>query len=130
MEKNGKEQGSSDGEEHYKSSSSKEEKEEKKVKKEKKEKKLLSKKREKEKSEEEERDDIIVGEKEVAFLLDKRKRITVHKFKGQLKVDIREYYEDNGEMKPGKKGISLNNDNWQKLKEFVDKIDEAIDNIK
>ena len=130
MEKNGKEQGSSDGEEHYKSSSSKEEKEEKKVIKEKKEKKLLSKKREKEKSEEEERDDIIVGEKEVAFLLDKRKRITVHKFKGQLKVDIREYYEDNGEMKPGKKGISLNNDNWQKLKEFVDKIDEAIDNIK
>ena len=127
MEKNGKEQGSSDGEEHYKSSSSKEEKEEKKVKK---EKKLLSKKRQKEKSEEEERDDIIVGEKEVAFLLDKRKRITVHKFKGQLKVDIREYYEDNGEMKPGKKGISLNNDNWQKLKEFVDKIDEAIDNIK
>ena len=130
MEKNGKEQGSSDGEEHYKSSSSKEEKEEKKVKKEKKEKKFLSKKIEKEKSEEEERDDIIVGEKEVAFLLDKRKRITVHKFKGQLKVDIREYYEDNGEMKPGKKGISLNNDNWQKLKEFVDKIDEAIDNIK
>ena len=130
MEKNGKEQGSSDEEEHYKSSSSKEEKEEKKVNKEKKEKKLLSKKREKEKSEEEERDDIIVGEKEVAFLLDKRKRITVHKFKGQLKVDIREYYEDNGEMKPGKKGISLNNDNWQKLKEFVDKIDEAIDNIK
>ena len=130
MEKNGKEQGSSDGEEHYKSSSSKEEKEEKKVNKEKKEKKLLSKKREKEKSEEEERDDIIVGEKEVAFLLDKRKRITVHKFKGQLKVDIREYYEDNGEMKPGKKGISLNNDNWQKLKEFVDNIDEAIDNIK
>ena len=130
MEKNGKEQGSSDEEEHYKSSSSKEEKEEKKVNKEKKEKKFLSKKREKEKSEEEERDDIIVGEKEVAFLLDKRKRITVHKFKGQLKVDIREYYEDNGEMKPGKKGISLNNDNWQKLKEFVDKIDEAIDNIK
>ena len=105
MEKNGKEQGSSDGEEHYKSSSSKEEKEEKKDKKEKKEKKFLSKKREKEKSEEEERDDIIVGEKEVAFLLDKRKRITVHKFKGQLKVDIREYYEDNGEMKPVKKGM-------------------------
>ena len=130
MEKNGKEQGSSDGEEHYKSSSSKEEKEEKKVNKEKKEKKLLSKKREKEKSEEEERDDIIVGEKEVAFLLDKRKRITVHKFKGQLKVDIREYYEDNGEMKPGKRGLSLNLDNWNKLKEFMEQIDEAIDNIK
>ena len=62
--------------------------------------------------------------------MDKKKRITVHKFKGQLKVDIREYYEDNGEMKPGKRGLSLNLDNWNKLKEFLDKIDEAIDNIK
>ena len=103
---------------------------------EKKEKKLLGKKREKEKKKEkkekkkEENDDIIVGEKEVAFLLDQRKRVTVHKFKGQLKVDIREYYDDKGEMKPGKKGLSLNLDNWNKLKEFMDKIDEAIDNIK
>ena len=103
---------------------------------EKKEKKLLGKKREKEKKKEkkekkkEENDDIIVGEKEVAFLLDKKKRVTVHKFKGQLKVDIREYYDDKGEMKPGKKGLSLNLDNWNKLKEFMDKIDEAIDNIK
>ena len=103
---------------------------------EKKEKKLLGKKREKEKNKEkkekkkEENDDIIVGEKEVAFLLDQRKRVTVHKFKGQLKVDIREYYDDKGEMKPGKKGLSLNLDNWNKLKEFMDKIDEAIDNIK
>ena len=94
---------------------------------------MLGKKREKEKKkekEEEENEDIIVGEKEVAFLLDKKKRVTVHKFKGQLKVDIREYYEDHGEMKPGKKGISLNLDNWNKLKEFMDKIDEAIDDIK
>ena len=103
---------------------------------EKKKKKLLGKKREKEKKKEkkekkkEENDDIIVGEKEVAFLLDQRKRVTVHKFKGQLKVDIREYYDDKGEMKPGKKGLSLNLDNWNKLKEFMDKIDEAIDNIK
>ena len=103
---------------------------------EKKEKKLLGKKREKEKKKEkkekkkEENDDIIVGEKEVAFLLDQRKRVTVHKFKGQLKVDIREYYDDKGEMKPGKKGLSLNLDNWNKLKEFMDKIDEAIDSIK
>ena len=88
------------------------------------------KEKKKEKKEEEENEDIIVGEKEVTFLLDKKKRITVQKFKGQLKVDIREYYDDNGVMKPGKKGISLNLDNWNKLKEFLDKIDEAIDNIK
>ena len=89
----------------------------------------MNKKREKEKKKEE-NEDIIVGEKEVAFLLDKKKRVTVHKFKGQLKIDIREYYEDNGEMKPGKRGLSLNLDNWNKLKEFMEQIDEAIDNIK
>ena len=129
MEENGKEP-SSNGEEEDQNKSESSEKEEKK------EKKLLGKKREKEKKKEkkekkkEENDDIIVGEKEVAFLLDQRKRVTVHKFKGQLKVDIREYYDDKGEMKPGKKGLSLNLDNWNKLKEFMDKIDEAIDNIK
>ena len=106
-----------------------EEKKEKKEKNEKKEKKFLNKKREKEKKKEE-NEDIIVGEKEVAFLLDKKKRVTVHKFKGQLKIDIREYYEDNGEMKPGKRGLSLNLENWNKLKEFMEQIDEAIDNIK
>ena len=128
MDKNGKEPSKEEEEEQNISDNSESEKEEKK---EKKEKKLLNKKREKEKKKEKkENDDIIVGEKEVAFLLDQRKRVTVHKFKGQLKVDIREYYEDHGEMKPGKKGISLNSDNWDKLKEFMDKIDEAIDNIK
>ena len=133
MEANGKDQNCSGEEEEQNKSNSSEEEE-------KKEKKLLGKKREKEgkkekkkemnKEKQKENDDIIVGEKEVAFLLDKRKRVTVHKFKGQLKVDIREYYDDNGTMKPGKKGLSLNLDNWNKLKEFMDKIDEAIDNIK
>ena len=126
MEKNGKDPSVEEQEEQNKEESSQSEKEEKK------EKKLLNKKRErgKKKEKKEENEDIIVGEKEVAFLLDQKKRITVHKFKGQLKVDIREYYEDHGEMKTGKKGISLNLDNWNKLKEFMDKIDEAIDDIK
>ena len=130
MEKNGKDPSVNEEEEEQIEDNNNSEEEEKK---EKKEKKLLGKKREKKKKEEkeeEENEDIIVGEKEVAFLLDKKKRVTVHKFKGQLKVDIREYYDDNGVMKPGKKGISLNLDNWNKLKEFLDKIDEAIDNIK
>ena len=127
MEKNGKDPSVNEEEEEQIEENNSEEEE----RKEKKGKKLLGKKREKEKKkEEEENEDIIVGEKEVAFLLDKKKRVTVHKFKGQLKVDIREYYDDNGVMKPGKKGISLNLDNWNKLKDFLDKIDEAIDNVK
>ena len=97
-----------------------------------KEKKLIIKKRkiEREKKEKIENEDIIIGEKEVRFVLDNKKRITVHKFKGQIKVDIREFYDDNGEMKPGKKGISLSLDNWIKLKAFIDDIDESIDNMK
>ena len=105
--------------------------------KEKKEKKLLNKKRkdlEKDKDKEEEddkkNDDIIVGESEVKFILDRKRRITVHKFKRQIKVDIREFYDDNGVMKPGKKGISLSLENWKKLKGFLDDIDESIDNLK
>ena len=131
--KNGKES-SSEEEESLEQESQKSE--------EKKEKKLLDKKREreKEKSKEKEKEkskdkksknkDIIVEENEIKFVLDNKKRVTVHKFKGQIKVDIREFYDSNGEMKPGKKGISLSLDNWKKLKEFIDDIDESIDNIK
>ena len=39
-------------------------------------------------------------------------------------------YDDNGVMKPGKKGISLSLENWKKLKGFLDDIDESIDNLK
>ena len=97
-----------------------------------KEKKLINKKRkiEREKKEKIENEDIIIGEKEVRFVLDNKKRITVHKFKGQIKVDIREFYDDNGEMKPGKKGITLNMDNWKKFKGFIAYIDETIDDMK
>ena len=94
-----------------------------------KEKKFLNNKR-KEKEEDKKNDDIIVEENEVKFILDSRRRITVHKFKGQIKVDIREFYDDKGVMKPGKRGISLSLDNWKKFKGFIDNIDESIDNLK
>ena len=34
--------------------------------------------------------------------------VDVRDFKGQTLIDIREYYDAGGELKPGKKGISLN----------------------
>ena len=98
---------------------------------EKKGKKLLNKKRSKETEEKKRKNsDIIVGEDEIVFKLDDKKRVTVKKFKGKLLIDIREFYDDGGKMKPGKKGIALSHDNWNKLKEFMDQIDESIDNIK
>ena len=107
---------------------------EKKKSEEKKEKKLLNKKREKVKENPKDKtkknEDIIKGENDIKFILDNKKRISVHKFKGKLYVDFREFYEDNGEMKPGKKGISLTVENWEKLKGFIDDIDESIDNMK
>lgn len=74
-------------------------------------------------------DDIIKTDDEIAFLLDKRKRLTLRKFKGKLLIDIREFYEDHCVMKPGKKGIALSKENWTKLKKFIDKIDSAIENM-
>jgi len=45
-------------------------------------------------------------------------------------VDIREFYTDQeGELKPGKKGISLNKDQWEKLKSLIPKIDSRLEDI-
>ena len=61
---------------------------------------------------EEEESDIIKTKDEIAIKLDDKKRITVRKFKGKLLVDIREFYNDKGEMKPGKKGIALSKEKF------------------
>ncbi|KAF8200798.1 transcriptional Coactivator p15-domain-containing protein [Pholiota molesta] len=62
------------------------------------------------------------GEKYVD--LGKKKRATVRSFKKVALLDIREYYGADGEEKPGKKGISLNLDQWKVLKEGSDAIDK------
>jgi len=53
----------------------------------------------------------------------------VREFKGRLLVDIREFYEKNGESLPGKKGISLQLEQWEKLKNLIGDIDEAIEEL-
>jgi hypothetical protein len=56
----------------------------------------------------------------------KNKRVTVRHFGRSLYVDIREFYLQDGEHKPGKKGIALTVDVWNKLKTYSNDIDEMI----
>ncbi|KAF8444549.1 transcriptional Coactivator p15-domain-containing protein [Boletus edulis BED1] len=61
------------------------------------------------------------GEKYVE--LGKKKRAAVRPFKGQVFVDIREFYGADGDEKPGKKGISLSVEQWEALKQSISTID-------
>ncbi|KAE8895413.1 hypothetical protein PF005_g872 [Phytophthora fragariae] len=65
-------------------------------------------------------------EGDVVFELTAKRRVTVRKWKAMKFVDIREFYDANGAAKPGKKGISLSPDQWEKLSSFSDAIAEAI----
>lgn len=69
---------------------------------------------------------------ECSFELSGKRRVTVRKFRSSTLIDIREYYEDksSGEERPGKKGISLTKEQYEKLKELMPEIDAAIKNLK
>ena len=69
---------------------------------------------------------------EGTFELSGKRRVSVRKFRSSILIDIREYYEDkaSGEDRPGKKGISLTKDQYEKLKELIPEIDAAVKNMK
>ena len=68
---------------------------------------------------------------ETMFELGKKKNVNVREFKGKVLIDIREYYEDSdGNLKPGKKGIALQVEQWEALKGHIAKIDEAVKEMK
>ena len=54
--------------------------------------------------------------------------LQVREFKGKTYIDIREYYVDKKTMetKPGKKGISLNCEQYQKLKSVLSEVDQKL----
>ncbi|KHN84275.1 Putative RNA polymerase II transcriptional coactivator [Toxocara canis] len=60
--------------------------------------------------------------------LGKMRFVTVRSFKGKALIDIREYYQDkgSGEMKPGRKGISLSREQYENLKALTTEIDERL----
>ncbi|ELT98290.1 hypothetical protein CAPTEDRAFT_102830 [Capitella teleta] len=63
------------------------------------------------------------------FQIAKNRYVTISEFKGKKYVNIREYYDADGEMKPGRKGIALNSEQWANLKEHIDDIDKALDKL-
>ncbi|CAF1149999.1 unnamed protein product [Rotaria sordida] len=56
----------------------------------------------------------------------KLRYVSVSEFRGKPYVNIREYYEDKGVEKPGKKGISLTADQWEKLKSLINQVDKDL----
>lgn len=72
------------------------------------------------------------NDEESFFELSGKRRVTVRKFRSSILIDIREYYEDkaSGEERPGKKGISLTKEQYEKFKELMPEIDAAVKNIK
>ncbi|EFX65953.1 hypothetical protein DAPPUDRAFT_65100, partial [Daphnia pulex] len=61
--------------------------------------------------------------------LDNQRVLKVQSWRGKTFIDIREYYEKDGKQLPGKKGISLNSTQWNKLKSIISEVDEALEAI-
>ncbi len=61
--------------------------------------------------------------------LSKNRQVSVKLFKKNVLIDIREYYNKNGTLEPGTKGISLTLEQWNTLKENMNLIDDRIKEI-
>ncbi|OIW28882.1 PC4-domain-containing protein [Coniochaeta ligniaria NRRL 30616] len=58
--------------------------------------------------------------------LSSKRRVNVTKFNKALLVNIREYYEAGGELKPGKKGISLSVEQYKEFLKAIPAINEQL----
>lgn len=70
----------------------------------------------------------VSNDNESTFEISDKRRVTVRKYRSSILIDIREHYEDkaSGEDRPGKKGISLTKEQYEKLKELMPEIDAAV----
>ncbi|CAH1997399.1 unnamed protein product [Acanthoscelides obtectus] len=58
--------------------------------------------------------------------LGKNRFVKLTEFKNNWYLDVREFYNADGDLKPSKKGIMLTMEQWQKLKNHMEDIDKAI----
>lgn len=65
-------------------------------------------------------------DEENSWELGNKRFVKLSEFKGKWYVNIREFYDAGGELKPTKKGVMLTMEQWQKFKGLVGEIDEAI----
>eukprot|EP00696_Hemimastix_kukwesjijk_P007088 gnl/Hemi2/18984_TR6279_c0_g10_i1.p1 gnl/Hemi2/18984_TR6279_c0_g10~~gnl/Hemi2/18984_TR6279_c0_g10_i1.p1 ORF type:complete len:129 (-),score=42.84 gnl/Hemi2/18984_TR6279_c0_g10_i1:87-443(-) len=72
-------------------------------------------------------DDDAEGE---GFSIGGMRRISVQQFRNKPLVSIREFYEKDGKLMPGKKGISLSVEQWQQVKAHVARVDAQIAALK
>jgi hypothetical protein len=52
--------------------------------------------------------------------------VEVTKFKGNVYVNIREFYKDEGKLMPSRKGIALKVEEWRNFVELQGKIEDRI----
>jgi hypothetical protein len=62
------------------------------------------------------------------FDLSGKKKVRLTRFHGMTLIDIREFYSENGELKPGKKGVCLTEQQWMRLKAQWEDIDFELSN--
>ncbi|KAJ5170657.1 ssDNA-binding transcriptional regulator [Penicillium coprophilum] len=58
--------------------------------------------------------------------LSKMRRVTISSFRGKTQVNIREYYEKDGQALPGKKGISMPVDQFAAIISILPEIEQAL----
>ncbi|OCL13580.1 PC4-domain-containing protein [Glonium stellatum] len=58
--------------------------------------------------------------------ISRTRRVGISDFKGMALVNIREYYEKDGEMQPGRKGISLSLDQYSNLISILPDIEKLL----
>ncbi|XP_020284205.1 activated RNA polymerase II transcriptional coactivator p15 [Pseudomyrmex gracilis] len=65
-------------------------------------------------------------DEESVWDLGNNRQVNVRNFKGKYYVDIREmYYDKDGDLKPGKKGICLTMQQWRKFMDAIHEIDKV-----